>query len=109
MHHADIASDFFKKLGYIKTAEVIYIHKSSVLAEEPERVNTLEKKIMYYSDKRVKHEEVVPLKERFRDGWERYGKYDDTRTRRMFDEVEKMTFALEKELFEGLDINPDDL
>ncbi len=109
MHHADIASDFFKKLGYVKTGEVIYIHKSRVLAEEQERVNTLEKKIMYYSDKRVKHEEVVPLKERFRDGWERYGKYDDTRTRRMFDEVEKMTFALEKELFEGLDINPDDL
>jgi tRNA threonylcarbamoyladenosine biosynthesis protein TsaE len=109
LHHADIAERYFKDLGYKKTAEVIYVHKSRVLAEEPERINTLEKKIMYYSDKRVKHEEVVPLKERFRDGWERYGKYDDTRTREMFDEVEKRTFKLEKELFDSIDLKPEDL
>jgi tRNA threonylcarbamoyladenosine biosynthesis protein TsaE len=109
MHHADIAYDFFRKLGYKKTAECVYIHKSRVLAVESERIDTLEKKIMYYSDKRVKHEEVVPLKERFRDGWERYGVHDDTGTKKLFKEVEKRTFTLEKELFDGLDIKPEDL
>jgi len=109
IHHADIASEFFRKLGYKKTAECIYVHKSRVLATEPERIDTLEKKIVYYSDKRVKHDEVVPLKERFRDGWERYGEHDDTGTKKLFKEVEKRTFTLEKELFEGLDIKPEDL
>jgi tRNA threonylcarbamoyladenosine biosynthesis protein TsaE len=108
-HHADIACKFFKELSYHKTAELIYIHKSDVIAEEPGRIDTLEKKIMYYADKRVKHDETVSLKERFLDGRERYGKYDDAKTRRLFNEVEKRTFKLEKELFNGLDIKPEDI
>jgi tRNA threonylcarbamoyladenosine biosynthesis protein TsaE len=109
VHHANAAEKFFKELGFNKTAELIYIHKSRVIAEEPERMNTLEKKIMYYADKRVKHDETVSLKERFLDGWERYGKYDDTQTRKLFEEVEHQTFKLEKELFDGLDIQPEDV
>lgn len=108
-HHGDIASDFFKELGYLKTANIIYIHKSRVIAEESELLNTLEKKIMFYSDKRVKHDEVVSLKERFRDGWERYGAHDDAETQKLFKEVEKKTFELEKELFEGLGIGPEEI
>lgn len=108
IHHANVARDFFKKLNYLKTAELIYAHKSRVIAEESGLLNTLEKKIIYYSDKRVKHDEIVSLKERFRDGWERYGEYDNTQTRKLFEDVEKRTFELEKELFEGLDIEPGD-
>jgi uncharacterized protein len=109
IHHADAARDFFRKLNYPKTAELIYIHKSRVIAEEPELMNTLEDKIIYYADKRVKHDKTVSLKERFRDGWERYGKYDDARTRKLFEEIEHQTFKLEKELFDGLDINPENI
>jgi tRNA threonylcarbamoyladenosine biosynthesis protein TsaE len=109
LHHAAAAEKFFKELGFNKTAEIIYVHKSRVITEEPERMNTLEKKIMYYADKRVKHDKTVDLKERFRDGWERYGKYDDARTKKLFKDVEKQTFKLEKELFEWLDIGPEDI
>lgn len=105
IHHADIAERFFKELKFHKTADAIYIHKSRVIVEEPERINTLEKKIMYYADKRVKHDEIVNLKERFRDGWERYGKYDDTKTLMLFRQIEKQAFELEKELFDMLDIS----
>ncbi|MBU0577701.1 tRNA (adenosine(37)-N6)-threonylcarbamoyltransferase complex ATPase subunit type 1 TsaE [Patescibacteria group bacterium] len=108
-HHADIAAKFFEDIGYPKTAKLVYIHKSRVIAEEPQSINSLEKKIMYYSDKRVKHDEIVDLKERFRDGWERYGKYDDPKTRKLFEKVEERTFELEKELFEGLGIGPEDI
>lgn len=108
-HHGDIASDFFKELGYLKTANIIYIHKSRVIAEESKLLNSLEKKIMFYSDKRVKHDEIVSLKERFRDGWKRYGAHDDAETQKLFKEVEKKTFELEKELFGGLDVGPEDI
>ncbi|MBN2087317.1 tRNA (adenosine(37)-N6)-threonylcarbamoyltransferase complex ATPase subunit type 1 TsaE [Candidatus Peregrinibacteria bacterium] len=108
-HHADIARKFFNEVGYPKTAEIIYTHKSKVIATEPELLNSLERKFLFYADKRVKHDEIVPLKERFRDGWERYGKFDDKLTRQLFDEVEVRTFELEKELFDVLEISPDEL
>jgi len=109
VHHADAAEKFFRELGFSKTAELIYVHKSRVIAQERERINTLEEKIIYYADKRVKHDETVSLKERFLDGWERYGKYDDAKTRRLFQKVEKETYKLEKELFEELNISPEDI
>lgn len=99
IHHADIAAKFFRELGYSKTADLVYAHKSRVIVEEPELLYSLESKILYYADKRVKHDEIVTLKERFRDGRERYGKYDDAKTRQLFDEIEKKTFELENELF----------
>jgi len=108
-HHADIAKKFFIEIGYPKTAEVIFTHKSTIIVTEPERLNTLEKKIIYYADKRVKHDEVVSLKERFRDGKERYGKYNDDMETRLFEEVKKATLLLEKELFAGLSIKPADI
>jgi len=108
-HHADIAKKFFIEIGYPKTAEAIFTHKSTMIVTEPERLNTLEKKLIYYADKRVKHDEVVTLTERFRDGKERYGKYNDDDETRLFDEVERATFQLEKELLEGLSIKPADI
>ena len=109
MHHADIACDQLKKLGFPEVAEVVRAHKSVNIVDEPNSYDTLEKKILYYADKRVKHDEIVDLKERFRDGWERYGKYDDKKTRQLFEEVEKHTYELEKQLFGGLDIRPGDI
>ncbi|MBU0727399.1 tRNA (adenosine(37)-N6)-threonylcarbamoyltransferase complex ATPase subunit type 1 TsaE [Patescibacteria group bacterium] len=109
IHHADIAFEFFNGLGYSKTAELIRIHKSRIIAEEPEVLNTLEKKIMYYADKRVKHDEIVDLDERFRDGWERYGQYNDTQTRQLFEKIEKLTHELQNELFDGIEISPEDI
>jgi len=108
-HHADIAFKQMGERGFTETAEVIRLHKSTAILDEPEAFDSLEKKIMYYADKRVKHTEIVDIKERFRDGRERYGKYDDTVATERFEEVEKRTFALEVELFESLDIRPGDI
>ena len=109
IHHADIAYDQLTKLGFTEVAEVVRLHKSLNIVDEPDSYNTLEKKILYYADKRVKHDEIVDLKERFRDGRERYGGFDGMEERKLFEEVEKRTFKLEKELFEGLDIEPGDI
>ena len=109
VHHADISSDFFKDLGFVKTAEVIRTHKSAIITEEPEALDTLEKKIVFYADKRCKHNEIVDLTERFRDGAERYAQFNDTKKKKLFQEVEMLTFNLEKELFSLIDIGPEDI
>ena len=107
MHHADITAQILSQKGFTDTAELIRLHMSKNIILEPESYNTLEKKIMYYADKRVKHDQVVDLEERFRDGYERYGQYDTKDGQEFFEKVKKATFKLEEELFKGLSIQPD--
>jgi tRNA threonylcarbamoyladenosine biosynthesis protein TsaE len=105
-HHADIASKVLADEGYLKTAELIRLHNSLSILEEPEKFADLETSILFYADKRVKHDTVVDLAERFRDGRERHGKYDDPKTREKFDEVEKRTYELEKRIFALINLKP---
>lgn len=109
-HHADVAAKILAEDGYLKTAELIRMHNSLTILEEPDKLEaSLEAAILFYADKRVKHDEAVSLTERFRDGRERHGKYDDPRTREKFDEVEKRTYALERRLFALIDLKPEDI
>ena len=57
----------------------------------------------------MKHDEIVDLEERFRDGKERYGGFDGMEERKLFDEVEEKTYQLEKELFGELGIGAEDI
>lgn len=109
MHHADVAAGALADEGYLKTAELVRLHNSLSILEEPEKLANLEAAILFYADKRVKHHEVVSLAERFRDGRERHGKYDDPKTRSMFEEVERRTYDLEKQLFSLIDLKPEDI
>lgn len=109
MHHADISSDVLKDRGFTETAEVIRLHKSINIVEERDSYDTLEKQILYYADKRVKHNEVVSREERFRDGRERYGGFDGMKERKLFEEVEENTIRLEKELFSQINLKPSDI
>jgi len=109
MHHADITAKILYERGFTETAELIRLHRSDYIVKQPGAFDSIEKKIIYYADKRVKHDEIVSLKERFRDGRERYGKFDTKGERRLFEDVEKQTVKLEKELFRGIDINPDEI
>ena len=107
--HEEIASQELQKLGFTQTAEVIRLHRSALIIQESEAFDSLEKKIMYYADKRVLHSKIVTLKKRFEDGRERYGQFDDEETKRFFKKVEKRTFELEKELFEKLNIKSENI
>lgn len=108
-HHADIAYKDLSDQGFRKTAELIRLHNSLSIIEEPEKLEDRETAILFYADKRVKHHETVDLAERFRDGRVRHGKYDDPKTRSKFEEIEKRTFELEKRLFAPLSISPDQI
>jgi len=108
-HHADIAKKFFIDEGYPETAEAIYTHKFTMIVTEPERLNTLEKKLIYYADKRVKHDQIVSLHERLADGRERYSEYYNDEEKKQSDLVEKAVYDLEKELFEFIELSPEDV
>jgi len=109
MHHADITAKILDELGFTETSELIRLHRSDYIVEQPDAFDSIEKKIIYYADKRVKHNEIVSLKERFRDGRERYGKFDSPKEKKLFEEVEIRTKKLEKELFLGIGIKPSDI
>jgi len=109
MHHAEITAKILNERGFTETAELIRLHRSDYIVTQAHDLDSIEKKIIYYADKRVKHDEIVSLKERFRDGRERYGKFDTAGERRLFEDVEKQTIKLEKGLFKGLDIKPGDI
>lgn len=108
-NHPDLAFQFLSERGYLKTAELIRLHNSLSILEEPEKFENLETALLYYSDKRVKHDEIVSLKERFRDGQERYGNHDDETQKDLYLEVEKNTFDLEKKLFEQIGLKPEEI
>ena len=107
--HPDLAFEALSKKGYLKTAELIRLHNSLSILEEPEQFEHLETALLYYADKRVKHDEVVSLAERFRDGEVRYGNHDDARQKELYGEVEKRTFELEGRLFERIDLKPEEI
>ena len=108
-HHPEIAFEALNKKAYQKTAEIIRLHNSLAIVEEPEKFENLETALLYYADKRVKHDEIVSLSERFQDGRERYGSYDSEEQKKLYLAVEKKTFELEKTLFKSIDLEPDDI
>lgn len=67
-----------------------------------------EAEILNYSDKRVRHEEVVTLEERFLDLLERYGR-DNERAQARIRENWVRTHALEEKLFRDLSFGPEAL
>jgi hypothetical protein len=63
--------------------------------------------VVNYADKRVRHDRIVSLSERFVDLKERYGK--SQRSFERLNDLEKGTFELEEKIFSILEINPADL
>ncbi|QQR83615.1 tRNA (adenosine(37)-N6)-threonylcarbamoyltransferase complex ATPase subunit type 1 TsaE [Candidatus Peregrinibacteria bacterium] len=108
-HHADIAHEYFTKLGFTETAEAIRLHRFTAVLEEPHAFNTLEKKLVHYADKRCAHDQIVSLHERFQDGRERYKKFNTPQMDAAIPAIEQKTIELENELFKPLALKPTDL
>jgi HD superfamily phosphodiesterase len=65
--------------------------------EEEMKPCTIEEKIIYYADKRVMHDKVVPLAERLEEGHRRNTRPADRKTVDV-DYIDSLIFELEKEL-----------
>jgi uncharacterized protein len=98
--HSETAGLLMRNLGYADAAEIIESH---IVIKNKKRL-LLEKKIVFYADKRVKHDTVVSLKDRYADLEERYG--NTPKSKLIIGGGFLAAKEIEKELFKHLSINP---
>ena len=103
--HAQTGYQLLKEMGYERVGEVVAEHVR--LSEQRDPLIVSEEEIVNYADKRVEHDRIVSLEERFQDLKERYGK--DQRVLEQFKKLEKITFEIENKIFSILGIDPKDL
>lgn len=65
MHHADAAGMILTELSEAKVGKIIQQHKFVQILQG---FDCLEAKILYYADKRVEHDKIVPLTQRLKNG-----------------------------------------
>ncbi|MBN2232312.1 MAG: hypothetical protein JW781_05770 [Deltaproteobacteria bacterium] len=102
--HARLGGEWMDARGYHSVALVVSQHvRMTPAAAAESRVTEVD--VVYYADKRVKHEDVVPLSERFIDLQARYGKTAAARS--SLETVEEFTMRLEEKIFRGLSEGPE--
>ena len=92
--------------GYHEIAEIVGEHV--ILKNGVPFTDLTEKELVFYADKRVNHDRIVPLEERLAYVLERYGRNDERRfylIRKNFE----ICRAIENRVFEHLDWTPNDL
>jgi putative nucleotidyltransferase with HDIG domain len=105
-NHAQTGGELLTSLGCPAVANIVCQH--ICLEESSEQDSVSEAELVNYSDKRVKHEEVVDIEERFRDVQERYAnRFPGLQAR--IEEVQLETRVLEKKIFSKIDISPKEL
>lgn len=108
--HARQGRDICLEHGYQEVAEVVREHV--VLAEfSPERYQRghfLAKEIVYYADKRVRHDEIVTLEERLDYILEHYGNNDPARHSMIMENFDKCKL-LENYILSTVDMGPEAL
>lgn len=103
--HAEAAFRLLSNLGYERVAEVVSQHIHVFMERDSPSVS--EEEVVNYADKRVLHDRIVSLKERFSDLRQRYG-----HRRRAMDEMDAMessSFAIEEKIFSLSGGDPADL
>lgn len=105
--HTEAAYNMLKEIGEDEIAAVVRKHHTEAIVNKRDRPKTWEEKLLYYADKRVKHDQVVSLKERLADLRKRYS-HDKTPHP---DEplIEKALYKLEKEICKKAGIKPEDI
>ncbi len=103
--HAESAAQRLSDLGYGRVAKVVAQHVWLLGEGEPSRIS--EEEIVNYSDKRVRHDQVVSLKDRFKDLKDRYGNNESAGN--YWELLEKRTFGIENKILMILQIDAKDL
>jgi len=101
--HAQTGSQLLRRMGFERVGEVVAQHIRLAKEGDPSAVS--EEEIVNYADKRVMHDRIVPLEERFNDLMERYGKHPSARD--YLERLQKEIYAIENKIFIILQINPD--
>lgn len=103
-NHVEMGRKMVLEMGYPEVAWIVGSHVDS----GPEIADSIdEAAVVNYSDKRVQHDRVVPLKERLKDLVVRYGKAPEKGAR--LKEMAKNIERLEREIFSRISLSPEDL
>jgi putative nucleotidyltransferase with HDIG domain len=103
--HAEQGFRLLKGLGYERVADVVAQHIEVSCGRDAASVT--EEEVVNYADKRVQHDRIVPLKQRFSDLKDRYAHVESA-----FEQMarmEKATYAIEDKIFLILGSDPEDL
>ncbi len=102
-NHALSAARLLERLGYPEVARVVAQH--IFCPPGPPGSPIREEELVYYADKRVKHTQIVDLRERFWDLKERYGRSVSSLIR--LDHLYELTRLLERRIFKKLPFGPE--
>lgn len=105
--HEHAAYDILRD-NYPALALTIKKHRYVAILDEQEKLDTWEEKLVYYADKRVMHDKIVPLKERLTEGHKRNAHLYSTESQRraIIAEVDPLIYKLEDEIFYEIGLNP---
>jgi len=103
--HAHTGSRLLKGMGYARVGEVVAEHIELSRKNDPSLVT--EEEIVNYADKRVQHDRIVSLEERFNDLMDRYG--EGHKDSEEMEKLRKTAFEIENKIFSILGIDPNDL
>jgi putative nucleotidyltransferase with HDIG domain len=101
--HAQTGAQVLTAMGYGRVARIVAQHVH--LLEEGRTFTVTEAEVVYYADKRVRHDQVVSLEERFSDLIDRYGKEEKAVTQ--LEKLKEATFEVEKKIFSILAKDPE--
>ena len=93
---------------YPELALAVKKHRYMALLDEKEKPSTWEEKLVYYADKRVMHEKIVPLKERLAEGHKRNAHLHGSEAQSKINtaKVDPLIYKLEKEIFNKIGLDP---
>jgi hypothetical protein len=103
--HAGTAGRLLAELGYEQVGDVVRGHVRLTSADNLSPLREVH--IINYADKRVRHDTVVCLEERFVDLFERYGQTPERRLR--LERMREIAQELERNIFERIDAAPEGL
>ena len=101
--HAQTGSQVLMAIGYEKVGKVVGQHIQLLEEGGPSRVTEAE--VVNYADKRVRHNRIVSLEERFGDLKDRYGKNEKADTQ--LEKLKEATSQIEKKIFSILAAGPE--
>ena len=96
--HEAACALFMTEQGYPEIGTIIRSHGLHAITDAPESIQTIEQKLLFYADKRVKFDTEVSVDERFDEFIERYGNGVESEWAKI---ARGRTKELEKELFEN--------
>jgi uncharacterized protein len=107
----EIAAYNLLKEQYPALALTIKRHRYMALLDDKDRPQTWEEKLLYYTDKRVMHDKIMPLKQRLAEGHKRnihlHGSTAQSKINTA--KVDPLIYEMEKEIFEKIGLDPLDI